>query len=71
MLNKTNTKQGERMNNKEKQMLKNLEKTNSPMEFKLFMEENNPENFSWTFLEKFEELNAQVFVDYELRNGRA
>ena len=56
MLNKTNTKQGERMNNKEKQMLKNLEKTNSPMEFKLFMEENNPENFSWTFLEKFEEL---------------
>ena len=59
------------MNNKEKKILKNLEEPKTPMEFKLFMEENNPENFSWTFLEKFEELNAQVFVDYELRNGRA
>jgi len=59
------------MNKKEKEILKNLEETNSPMEFKLFMEENNPENFSWTFLKKFEELNTQVFVNYELQNGRA
>jgi len=59
------------MNKKEKEILKNLEETNSPMEFKLFMEENNPENFSWTFLKKFEELNTQVFVNYELQNGRS
>jgi hypothetical protein len=71
MLNKLTNKQGERMNKKEKEILKNLEETNSPMEFKLFMEENNPENFSWTFLKKFEELNTQVFVNYELQNGRA
>jgi len=58
------------MNKKEKEILKNLEETNSPMEFKLFMEENNPENFSWGFLKKFEQLNAQVFVNYELQNGR-
>jgi uncharacterized protein (DUF169 family) len=66
-----NLNKGEKMNKKEKEILKNLEETNSPMEFKLFMEENNPENFSWTFLKKFEELNAQVFVNYELQNGRA
>jgi uncharacterized protein (DUF169 family) len=71
MLNKLTNKQGERMNKKEKEILKNLEETNSPMEFKLFMEENNPENFSWDFLKKFEELNTQVFVNYELQNGRA
>ena len=40
------------------------------MEFVLFMEENNPENFSWTFKEKFEELHDQVIVDYKLKNGR-
>ena len=39
MLNKLTNKQGERMNKKEKEILKNLEETNSPMEFKLFMEE--------------------------------
>ena len=66
-----NLNKGEKMNKKEKEILKNLEETNSPMEFKLFMEENNPENFSWTFLKKFEELNTQVFVNYELQNGRA
>jgi hypothetical protein len=49
---KNNTKQGDGMNTEEKQILKNLEKTKSPMEFVLFMEENNPENFSWTFKEK-------------------
>ena len=65
-----NKKKGENMNKKEKEILKNLEETNSPMEFKLFMEENNPENFSWCFLKKFEQLNAQVFVNYELQNGR-
>jgi hypothetical protein len=65
-----NLNKGEKMNKKEKEILKNLEETNSPMEFKLFMEENNPENFSWTFLKKFEELNTQVFVNYELQNGR-
>jgi len=59
------------MNTKEKEILKRLEETNSPMEFKLFMEENNPENFSWSFLKKFDELNSQVFVNYELKNGRA
>ena len=59
------------MNKKEKEILKNLEEKNSPMEFKLFMEENNPENFSWTFLKKFEELNTQVFVNYELQKERA
>lgn len=59
------------MNTKEKEILKKLEETNSPMEFKLFMEENNPENFSWSFLKKFDELNSQVFVNYELKNGRA
>tara|TARA_B100000902_G_scaffold264770_1_gene250880 strand:+ start:399 stop:605 length:207 start_codon:yes stop_codon:yes gene_type:complete len=66
-----NLNKGEKMNKKEKEILKNLEETNSPMEFKLFMEENNPENFSWTFLKKFEELNTQVFVNYELQNGRS
>ena len=65
-----NLNKGEKMNKKEKEILKNLEETNSPMEFKLFMEENNPENFSWGFLKKFEQLNAQVFVNYELQNGR-
>jgi len=59
------------MNTKEKEILKRLEETNSPMEFKLFMEENNPENFSWSFLKKFDELNSQVFINYELKNGRA
>jgi hypothetical protein len=69
---KNNTKQGDGMNTEEKQILKNLEKTKSPMEFVLFMEENNPENFSWTFKEKFdlEELHDQVIVDYKLKNGR-
>jgi hypothetical protein len=67
---KNNTEQGDGMNTEEKQILKNLEKTKSPMEFVLFMEENNPENFSWTFKEKFEELHDQVIVDYKLKNGR-
>jgi uncharacterized protein (DUF169 family) len=66
-----NLNKGEKMNKKEKEILKNLEEKNSPMEFKLFMEENNPENFSWTFLKKFEELNTQVFVNYELQKERA
>tara|TARA_R100000900_G_scaffold146064_1_gene134017 strand:+ start:810 stop:1019 length:210 start_codon:yes stop_codon:yes gene_type:complete len=67
-----NLNKGEKnMNTKEKEILKRLEETNSPMEFKLFMEENNPENFSWSFLKKFDELNSQVFVNYELKNGRA
>jgi len=66
-----NKNKGEKMNIKEKEILKKLEETNSPMEFKLFMEENNPENFSWEFLKKFDQLNAQVFVNYELKNGRA
>tara|TARA_R100001509_G_scaffold145255_1_gene101788 strand:+ start:122 stop:298 length:177 start_codon:yes stop_codon:yes gene_type:complete len=57
------------MTNKEKQILKKLEEENSPMEFNLFMEENNPNNFSWEFLKKFDQLNAQVFVDYELKKG--
>jgi len=64
-------KERKNMNTKEKEILKRLEETNSPMEFKLFMEENNPENFSWSFLKKFDELNSQVFVNYELKNGRA
>tara|TARA_R100000278_G_scaffold118440_1_gene99049 strand:- start:898 stop:1077 length:180 start_codon:yes stop_codon:yes gene_type:complete len=59
------------MNDKEKKILKRLEETNSPMEFRLFMEENNPENFSWSFLKKFDELNAQIFVNYELQKERA
>ena len=57
------------MTNKEKQILKELEETNSPMEFKLFMEENNPNNFSWEFLKKFDQLNAQVFINYELKHN--
>ena len=55
------------MTEKEKEILKKLEKDNSPMEFKLFMEENNPNNFSWEFLKKFDQLNAQVFINYELK----
>lgn len=55
------------MTEKEKQILKKLEEDNSPMEFKLFMEENNPNNFSWEFLKKFDQLNAQVFINYELK----
>jgi hypothetical protein len=58
---------GEKMTEKEKEILKKLEKDNSPMEFKLFMEENNPNNFSWEFLKKFDQLNAQVFINYELK----
>ena len=64
-------KKGETMNDKEKKILKRLEETNSPMEFRLFMEENNPENFSWSFLKKFDELNDQIFVNYELQKERA
>ena len=55
------------MTQKEKEILKKLEQENSPMEFKLFMEENNPNNFSWEFLKKFDQLNAQVFINYELK----
>lgn len=58
---------GKKMTEKEKQILKKLEEDNSPMEFKLFMEENNPNNFSWEFLKKFDQLNAQVFINYELK----
>lgn len=69
---KANQTKGEKnMSTKEKEILKRLEETNSPMEFKLFMEENNPENFSWIFLKKFDELNSQILVNYELKNGRA
>ena len=46
----------ENMNYNEKHLLKQLEKDNSPMEFKLFKEDNCPSNFSDQFHKKFNEL---------------
>ena len=48
------------MNQKEKIILNKLEKNNSPMEFTLFKEENNADNFSNEFHLKFDELENQV-----------
>ena len=54
------------MNQKEKIILNKLEKNNSPMEFTLFKEENNADNFSNEFHLKFDELENQVIYNQQL-----
>ena len=58
------------MNKKEKEILENLEKDNSPMEFVLFKEENNANDFSLEFHKKFDELENQINFEYNLRKEK-
>ena len=67
MFNKSNKK--ETMNYNEKHLLKQLEKDNSPMEFKLFKEDNCPSNFSDEFHKKFNELEDQAIYNNQLKKG--
>jgi hypothetical protein len=53
----------------EKHLLKKLEEANSPMEFTLFKEDNNPNNFSKEFHKKFDELENQVIYNQQLKKG--
>ena len=53
----------------EKNLLKQLEKDNSPMEFTLFKEDNNVKNFSDEFHKKFNELENQVIYNNQLKKG--
>ena len=59
------------MNQKEKKILDKLEEDNSPMEFTLFKEDNNSDNFSDEFHLKFNELEDQVIYNQQLARGIA
>lgn len=58
------------MTKKEKKILDNLEQQGSPMEFELFMQDNEPENFSKDFKIKFSDLHNQVIFDYNFKHGK-
>lgn len=63
-------KGNKKMTEKEKKILDNLEQKESPMEFELFMQDNQPEDFTEDFKIKFSDLHNQVIFDYNFKYGK-